>query len=177
MHSSILKFGSSATVRDITLKLGLTSISNNSESKSKGPCYFHDLIISPSPYKCLSDSHQNGPQCNPKTSFYLCKKYNSSLEFEQTPRLVMKRMAYRKKNKVDQRGSVLYNDPESKNYDQIATEFSCYSLLKDSYRCIRLIELLHENISSKEDKKIFYRGLKLPDKRSQDIKNVCFVLE
>lgn len=89
----------------------------------------------------------------------------------------MKRLAYRKTNTVDRWGRIIYNDSETKNYDQVATEFHSLNLLKESHRSIQLISLIHENTRSKEDKRFFYSNLKLPDRRSKDIKNVCFILE
>lgn len=35
--------------------------------------------------------------------------------------LLMKRMSYRRNNKKDQWGRIVYNDSESKNYDQVTT--------------------------------------------------------
>ena len=119
MHSSFLKFGDTAAARDISQKLGLTSLSNSSGNKPQGPCYLHDLMVNPTPYKHLSETDEHPLELNHKTSFYLCRRYNPALEFEHTPRYVMKRMAYRKKNKVDRFGASLFNDPDSKNYDQI----------------------------------------------------------
>lgn len=51
----------------------------------------------------------------------MCKRYNASVDFEHAPRYIMRRMAYSKKNIVDRWGKVIYNDPDSKNYDQIST--------------------------------------------------------
>jgi hypothetical protein len=89
----------------------------------------------------------------------------------------MKRLAYRKVNEVDEWGRVIYNDTDSKNYDQVATEYHCLKLLKGSYRAIQLISVIHENTKFKEDKRFFYHNLKLPDRRSKGIKNICFVVE
>lgn len=89
----------------------------------------------------------------------------------------MKRLAYRKSNPVDRWGRVIYNDAETKNYDQVATEFHCLTLLKGSHRAVQLISVIHENTKSKEDKRFFYHHLKLPDRRSKEIRNICFILE
>ena len=51
------------------------------------------------------------------------------------------------------------------------------NLLKQSHRGIQLKELIHENVSIKDDKKFFYHHLKLADRRSKGIRNICFVLE
>lgn len=40
-----------------------------------------------------------------------------------------------------------------------------------------MIEFLHENTKSSEDKKFFYQFLKLNDRRSLGIRNILFVLE
>lgn len=93
------------------------------------------------------------------------------------PMYLMKRLAYRRKNEVDERNRIIYNDSNSKNYDQIATEYHCLKLLKGSYRAVQLISLLHENIRCKEDKKFFYHSLQLSDRRAKNIKNICFILE
>jgi hypothetical protein len=66
---------------------------------------------------------------NPKSSFYLCKIFEGRRAFELLPTYLIRRVAYRKDTKVDQSGRVIYNDPECKNYDQIATEFHCYQIL------------------------------------------------
>jgi hypothetical protein len=58
---------------------------------------------------------------NPKTSFYLCKQYHPSLELEQMPRYLMKRLAYRNNNETDKWGRSIYNSSEAKNIDQVAT--------------------------------------------------------
>ncbi len=55
----------------------------------------------------------------------------------------MKRLAYRRINVTDRWGRVIYNDSESKNYDQVATEFHCLNLLKGSPRAVQLISLIH----------------------------------
>ena len=102
---------------------------------------------------------------SPKTSFYLCKKYQPAQEYERLPRLLMKRLAYRKVNAVDQWGRTIYNDSETKNYDQVATEFQCLNLLQGSHRAVRMVSLLHENTKAKDDRRFFYQHLKLPDRR------------
>ena len=90
---------------------------------------------------------------------------------------MIKRLAYRKENTHDRWGRVIYNDSESKNIDQVSTEFHCLTLLKGSHRAIQMEAFIHENVKLKEDKRFFYHNLKLPDRRSKEIRNVCFILE
>lgn len=154
-------------------------------SKDNEFTFIHDLMVRPFPYKGR-DSLMNMEKdqqdehfqyTNPKTSFYLCKQYNPALELEQMPRCLMKRLAYRKNNETDKWGRSIYNNSYTKNIDQVATEFQCLTLLKSSHRAIQIKGLLHENVELKSDKKFFYHNLKLPDRRSKGIRNVCFILE
>jgi hypothetical protein len=168
-----------STPSQLYAKFGLKATQSAAEPKSVDHCFLHDIIVNPVPYKgrdslqrirnntnnTNNDDHYQ--YINPKTSFYLCKKYQPSIEFERLPRYLMKRLAYRKSNPVDRWGRVIYNDAETKNYDQVATEFHCLSLLKGSHRAIQLISVIHENTKSKEDKRFFYHNLRLPDRRSR----------
>ena len=61
----------------------------------------------------------------------------------------MKRLGYRNENKKNQLGETVYNDTDSKNYDQVATEFHCYELLRGSHRAVQMKAFLHENTCSK----------------------------
>lgn len=71
-------------------KLGLTSPQSRAEPRVADYCFFHDFIVNPHTYRGLeslplienpSDSQEEFHYTNPKTSFYLCKKYFSSVEF------------------------------------------------------------------------------------------------
>ena len=142
-------------------------------------------MVKPQPYKGreglkeMEKENDDDPfhYTNPKTSFYLCKQYRPSVEFEKLPRFLMKRLAYRKTNQVDQWGRIIYNDVESKNIDQVSTEYQCLNLLSGSHRAIQMRSFLHENTELKDDKRFFYHHLKLPDRRSKGIRNICFILE
>lgn len=90
---------------------------------------------------------------------------------------LIRRVAYRKEARLDQSGRVIYNDPECKNYDQVVTEFHCYTILKRCHRAIQMLGISHENTRSPEDKKLYYQIMKIPDRRTQGIKNIMFVLE
>lgn len=114
---------------------------------------------------------------NPKSSFYLCKILEGKRPFELLPMSLIRRVAYRKDARLDQSGRVIYNDPECKNYDQIATEFHCYTILRRCHRAIQMLGVSHENTRNPEDKKLYYQIMKLPDRRAQGIKNIMFVLE
>ncbi len=69
-------------------KIGLKSLmTTRGEQKKIGHCFLHDFIVNPVPYKGReslgkneeSDDHYR--YTNPKTSFYLCKRYYPSMEF------------------------------------------------------------------------------------------------
>ena len=156
---------------------------SQTETKSRPFCVFHDLVVCPLPYygrQCLQelgDRDESMMYTNPKTSLYLCKRYETGFDFDRAPTLIMKRLAYRSSNKKNERGETIYNDTESKNYDQVSTEFHCYERLRGCPRAVQLKTMVHENTRSKEDTKFFYQSLRIPDRRSKDIRNIGFVLE
>jgi len=85
-------------------------------SKDSEFTFIHDFLVRPLPYKgpgSTSDKEDQEDQfqyTNPKTSFYICKQYHPSLELEQMPRYLMKRLAYRTTNQTDQWGRLIYNN-------------------------------------------------------------------
>jgi len=141
------------------------------EVKDKNYTFFHNLIVRDAQY-CGRDSfntktsNQRSTYTNPKTSFYMCKRMELNKHINHLETCLIKRLAYRKTNKVDDRGKIIYNDRECKNYDQISTEYNCYKLLQNSNRAIQMKDFIHENTKSKEDSKFFYNFLKLNDRRS-----------
>lgn len=71
-------------------KLGVKGMQETNESKNPEVCFFHNLAVYPCPYKGREFLSQIGKSkiddehlvyTNPKTSFYLCKKYKHSTEW------------------------------------------------------------------------------------------------
>lgn len=155
------------------------------QTQSKRLALFHDLIVASQPYAgrdsiaspCLPINDELLHYTHSKTSFYLCKKFEQGCDFWRMRTCLLKRLAYRRTNKQDAAGRTVFNDAESKNLDQVMTEFHCLRRLQGSHRAVQLLGMLHENTRSKEDMKFFYQFLKLGDRRSKGIRNVCFLLE